>query len=886
MKALIQELMSTVASYGFSELTSDQFSDFVTSITLTESNSSNSQPESTSEASDEESPTSITSYGFHLMDSPVEIDSPGGNSNPLRVTSPASEFTFGWGDARQTIWARAGNDYLSAFNPTTAGDGQTHVDRLIGDREETFSPSNPANPRFFSDVFILGDYNIPYYVDASTRSQFAIILDFDPNFDRIRLFGGAENYVLEEATFGSNYELLWVAPSSGRRDRVAEISISDASGFDVDSEELSLTADYFEFVGTEAPEPINENVYQFGTISRDIPNGIAVDPSGNVYVAGSTGSGFGAGNTAEYSGNADAWVAKYSADGNLLWFQQFGSEGYDSASNLQVDADGNVYLTGQTTGYLGEDPNGTNLGARDYWVAKYDTNGNRLFINQATETSDFDSLVVDPRTGEPVDVPETVQSELFDVSFGIDTDSEGNIYQGGLVDRGTSPLARQISSEVLGFPLTAEDDFFLNKYDSEGNLTWHREYGNLGLFDEQYDIAVDDSADVIYATGWTYGDLGSIDGEQDAFLGFYDVWIAQFDANDGELLWLEQFGSDEFEFSWGVEVDSQGNAYAVGWTYGDIVDNSDTVQGNTNADIWISKFDDEGTQLWTRQFGSPGDDVALIGAFQIGADDGLYLTGYTDSDLGGTNEGETDIWIAKYDTDGEEVWVQQIGTQQADFAFDVDSDGTFVYVTGFTEGSLGAKNSGSTDALIIKLAADTGEILDFGDSPEPVQFVNEILGTEGNDRLVGSVNRDEILGFEGRDNLIGDFNDDILDGGPGNDKIASGAGADRIVFRGDSIGSDRISDFAPGEDAIVLSKGTFPELSSDIGELDASEFAIVASFGEVKRSEAKIVYNSANGSLFYNSNGAENGFGEGGGKFATLTNQPSDLAATDFALIA
>ncbi|MEO1131189.1 MAG: SBBP repeat-containing protein [Cyanobacteria bacterium J06639_1] len=834
----------------------------------------------------------VSAYGFHLMGDLNQDAMTTSNSNPLRVTSPASEFTFGWGDARQTIWARAGNDYLSAFNPTTAGDGQTHIDRFLGDAEETLSGSST---RLFSDVFILGDYNIPYYVDAKgARLQYAVVTDFDPVSDRIRLYGDASNYQLVQSS-DSRYTLSWMAPSSGRLDLIANITVIDVGGFDPTTDVLDLSEPYFEFIGDEAPVAVNENVYQFGTTSRDIPNGIVVDADGDVIVVGSTSGDLDGDGASTYEGIADAWVAKYDPDGNLLWFDQFGSEGYDSASNVTVDGDGNVYVTGQTTGYLGEEPGGVNQGARDYWLAKYDTDGNQIWIEQATETNDFDSFVIDPRDGTEVEVPATVQDELFDVSFGVETDSEGNIYQGGLVDRGVSLDAIVISGQIIETPgedpqpvsLRAEDDFFLNKYDSDGNLTWRREYGNLGLFDEQYDIAVDDDADFIYATGWTYGDLGSIDGETDEFLGFYDVWLAQFDAENGDLIWLEQFGSDEFEFSWGVEVDSQGNAYAVGWTYGDITDNDKTVLGNTEADIWISKFNNEGTQLWTQQFGTPGDDVALIGAFQIGPDDGLYLAGYTDNDLGGENEGETDIWVAKYDDNGNEQWVQQIGTQQADFAFDVDSDGTFVYVTGFTEGSLGAENVGSTDGVIIKLDASTGEILNFGDSPEPTPFVNEIEGTAGNDRLLGSVNNDKILGLAGRDTLIGDFNDDLLDGGEGNDRMSGGAGSDGFIFSGDNIGSDRITDFVTGEDQILLSKATFAAIGGEIGEaLAEGDFAVVGSRREVKRSEAEIVYDTSRGNLFYNPNGVDFGFGEGGGKFATLTNTPLDLTAADFTLIA
>ncbi|MDE5116521.1 MAG: hemolysin-type calcium-binding protein, partial [Trichodesmium sp. St2_bin2_1] len=99
------------------------------------------------------------------------------------------------------------------------------------------------------------------------------------------------------------------------------------------------------------------------------------------------------------------------------------------------------------------------------------------------------------------------------------------------------------------------------------------------------------------------------------------------------------------------------------------------------------------------------------------------------------------------------------------------------------------------------------------------------------------------------------------------------------------MGSDIITDFNSAElDKIVLSKTTFTSLDSVVGDgfTVTEEFAVVDNGAAVATSTAKIVYNSANGQIFYNPNGITSGFGDGG-LFATLENQ-ANLQTEDFVL--
>src|SRR5262249_26082198 len=92
----------------------------------------------------------------------------------------------------------------------------------------------------------------------------------------------------------------------------------------------------------------------------DAADNIAVDGSGNVYVTGSSEAGFGAANYA---------TIKYAPDGTRLWVKRYsGPNNLDIAQGLVLDANGNVYVTGESR-------NGT----FDYLTVKYDTDGNLLW---------------------------------------------------------------------------------------------------------------------------------------------------------------------------------------------------------------------------------------------------------------------------------------------------------------------------------------------------------------------------------------------------------------------------------------------------------------------------------------------------------------------------
>jgi len=188
---------------------------------------------------------------------------------------------------------------------------------------------------------------------------------------------------------------------------------------------------------------------QIGTADHDEAYGVATDSLGNAFIIGNTVGSLAADN----AGAADIFVAKYDESGDLLWKRQIGTAAYDSAHAVATNASGNVIIAGKTGGAF----EGTDYGYYDAYVAKYDPDGNLLWLKQfGTAGADgVDSLAVD---------------------------GFGNIFVGGSSEGGLGGSA-------------GDTDVFILKLDTSGNLIWSEEYATL-LYDEGASVALDSDGNV------------------------------------------------------------------------------------------------------------------------------------------------------------------------------------------------------------------------------------------------------------------------------------------------------------------------------------------------------------------------------------------------------
>jgi beta-propeller repeat-containing protein len=375
-------------------------------------------------------------------------------------------------------------------------------------------------------------------------------------------------------------------------------------------------------------------IRQLGSSAGDSANGVAADRDGNIFIAGETGGA--------NAGESDAFVAKYDANGNRPWIQQLGSDARDSANGVSVDVQGDIYIAGLTFGSM----DGTNAGKYDAFIAKYDADGNHLWTKQ-------------------------LGGSLGDYAASVSTDPDGNAYIAG----DTFDSLDGVNAGVA--------DAYLAKYDSDGNRLWIRQLGS-SAGEVARSISSDNSGHV-YIAGQTDGGLdGTNTGESDAFLAKYDT--------DGNRLWIKQLGSPSVDYATGISAHSNGGVYITGITNG-------SLEGSNAGgyDAFLARYDADGNRLWVTQLGSDSDDFAN----GISTDSsGLYIAGNTAGSLDGTNGGGYDAFLARYDSEGKRLWVSQLGSDSDEMAKSVSASSGNVFIAGITKGSLEGTNAGGLDAFL------------------------------------------------------------------------------------------------------------------------------------------------------------------------------------------
>ena len=240
-----------------------------------------------------------------------------------------------------------------------------------------------------------------------------------------------------------------------------------------------------------------------------------------------------------------------------------------------------------------------------------------------------------------------------------------------------------------------DNDTFLVKYNSSGNKQWTRQFGTSSsdvTSDGGKGINVDSSGNV-YVTGHTYGGL---DGNTNS--GDYDIFLVKYNSS-GTKQWLRQLGTSSEDRGNSVSSDSSGNVYVTGYTHGGL-------DGNTNSgssDIYLMKYNSSGTKQWIIQLGTSSTDIGRD--VSVDSSGNIYVAGYSKGGLdGNTNSGNADIILMKYNSSGIKQWIIQLGTSSEEKAGSVFVDLTGnVYMSGYTYGGLdGNTNSGDMDIIFVK----------------------------------------------------------------------------------------------------------------------------------------------------------------------------------------
>jgi len=192
----------------------------------------------------------------------------------------------------------------------------------------------------------------------------------------------------------------------------------------------------------------------------------------------------------------------------------------------------------------------------------------------------------------------------------------------------------------------------------------------------------------VYVTGYFYSSLVTFGTYTLTNNGNYDAFIAKYDRN-GNVVWAKSIGGIYDDLGSSVAIDNNGNVVVTGSFYSPAITIGSTILNNQGvADIFVIKYDSSGNELWIKQEGGTLEENSK--AITTDLNGNIYFTGFfkSSSISSGTdtliNSGSEDFFIIKYDSLGNTIWAKSAtGTgKENGNALKTDSLGN-LYATGF-----------------------------------------------------------------------------------------------------------------------------------------------------------------------------------------------------------
>jgi hypothetical protein len=379
---------------------------------------------------------------------------------------------------------------------------------------------------------------------------------------------------------------------------------------------------------------------------------IEVDSAGNQYVAGyfTGGTSFSTASTAiSTNGNSDIYVAKYSPTGALIWVKKFGGNFSDKPTDLAIDANNQIYITGQ---YFGQVTFGTTVlnsvsNSKDIFILKLDNLGNVIWaISQGGAGSEN--------------------------AYGITTDNLNNVILTGQF-QGSSTIAGQSLSSLID-PTTNSPNFdlFISKYSSTGVPIWLKT-GQAKYEEKGFAVACD-ALNNIYLTG-QFSDSLTFAGTTINNAGYNVGFITKISPT-GNMIWFNKLKAGGV-YAYDVEISNTGEIILSGDFWGNMnYETSNSTTSITNSfpkKIFILKTNNNGQYIWHKTFGSNSDLSSQ--SLSIDLNGNTYITGFFKCEwsefhtLGSPNyisAGFKDVYVLKLDSIGNLSFVKQFGGKQND----------------------------------------------------------------------------------------------------------------------------------------------------------------------------------------------------------------------------
>ncbi len=407
--------------------------------------------------------------------------------------------------------------------------------------------------------------------------------------------------------------------------------------------------------------------------------GVATDADGNAYIVGSFEGtpdfdhGPGTYNLTS-TGSVDAFVAKYSSTGALVWAQRMGGTDWDDGYGITLDGDdGSVYATGCFRGAAADF--GTDVlasaGDEDIFVAKFNSsNGDFIWARRMGGTG-------------------------WDDGYAITVDDDGDVYSTGYfratADFDPGPGTYNLDSAGYG-------DVYISRLDKDGNFLGAQQMGGMN-WEIGYGIAVD-GAENVHIAGY-FTSTADFDPDPSAVFeltsvsgSIGDVFVAKLDAA-GDFLWAQRMGGAGWDYACGIAIAADGSVYTSGYFYETADFGLTNLISAGDADIFACKLDASGNFQWARRMGGSGYDAGF--GMAVAGDGTIYTTGYfwdtVDFDPGAgtqnlTSAGLGDVFLSQLDSNGDFVSVGQMGGAGDDCGYGIaPADNGCIYAVGSFSGT-------------------------------------------------------------------------------------------------------------------------------------------------------------------------------------------------------
>ena len=491
------------------------------------------------------------------------------------------------------------------------------------------------------------------------------------------------------------------APYSYQQSTIGNQQYTIHSKFITHNSKLSFQVSHYDKTRTLVIDPTLSWGTYYGGSSAEDAWGVSTDSSGNLYITGYTTSASGIATAGayqtSYSGTGDAYIAKFSKAGSLLWATYFGGNNVNEAFGISLDNKGNIYIAGATTCTSGIATSGafqTSFGGGSYdaFLAKFSNSGTRTWATYFGGTG-------------------------LEEATGVRADDSGNVYISGF-STSTSGIA---TAGAYQTSFAGLEDAYLAKFSGSGSQLWASYYGGSGV-DFCYGITTDSNSDA-YITGYTTSTSGiaTAGAYQTSNAGGYDVYLAKF-SHGGSLSWATYYGGSGIDEADGIGADGIGNIYITGETKSTSGIATSGVYQTSLAGVqnaFLAEFSNKGNLNMATYFGGNKTDNGV--GVSVDANGNVYVAGNTFSTTGIATAGAYqtsfgglgDAFSAKFDSSFGIISATYYGGPASDNAIAAFADNSGnEYIIGYTQSTSGiatsgayqTANAGGQDAFIAKFS--------------------------------------------------------------------------------------------------------------------------------------------------------------------------------------